>query len=269
MAPESAVSRPDMSSQQQAAWMGKLVLNFLNTPSQYNRIIKKAGSDIINRRITPPNTTQVQSDASNLSRILYYGAIQNIIFYTLKNMVIKFLEQREPKYNKDEAAVLMELLNFSPVLGIKARQIVNAEKTLNYNENIISEMETFEAENPMWSAVTNYTQALTNIPANRLYQKGINVRNSLDNDYEAWQRVLFFTGYTTWSLGLGDTKKIIEANGERCGISVAKAGGRCTIHEKVEQRVDGKKTQCKKIKNDGKRCKMQTSSKSGLCYYHD
>ena len=77
-------AKPYMTSQQQAMWIGKLVLNFLNTPSQYNRIIKKAGSDLINRRITPPNTTQVQSDMSNMSRILYYGAIQNVIFYSLQ-----------------------------------------------------------------------------------------------------------------------------------------------------------------------------------------
>ena len=77
-------ARPDMTSQQQASWIGKLVLNFLNTPSQYNRIIKKAGSDMLNRRITPPNTTQIQSDMSNMSRILYYGAVQNLIFYSLQ-----------------------------------------------------------------------------------------------------------------------------------------------------------------------------------------
>ena len=105
----------------------------------------------------------------------------------------------------------MELLNFSPVVGIKARQIVNAEKTINYNENIMSEMETFDAENPRWSAVTNYTQALTNFPANRLYQKTLNMRNALDKDYTNFQRVLFFSGYTTWSLGLGDSEAIIEA----------------------------------------------------------
>ena len=102
----------------------------------------------------------------------------------------------------------MEMLIFSPVIGIKARKIVNAEKTINYNENVINEMETFDADNPTWSAVTNYTEALTNLPVNRLYQKSINLRNALDNDYEAWQRALFFSGYTTWSLGLEDTKKI-------------------------------------------------------------
>ena len=122
-------------------------------------------------------------------------------------MLIKFLEQRKKGYNKDESAVLMEALNFSPVVGIRARSIVNAEKTVNYSEKVIKEMETFDIDNPMWSAVTNYIQ-VTGLPANRIYQKTINLRNASDNDYEAWQRVLFFSGYTTWSLGLEDTKKM-------------------------------------------------------------
>ena len=57
-------------------------------------------------------------------------------------------------------------------------------------------------------------------------------------------------------------------NGGRCkGTPVD--GTYCTIHARVEQRTDGKDVQCKKIKSDGKRCGMQTSNKSGLCYYHD
>jgi hypothetical protein len=351
-----------MTSQQQASWIGKLVLNFQNITSQYNRIIKKAALDIGKGRISPPYTTRTQSNLGNLSKILYYGAIQNVIFYslqtalfavmfgddededqilkkkerviqgtidsilrgsgiygavisTLKNAVIKWNQQREPNYNKDESGVLMELLNFSPVVGIKSRMIVNAEKTLNYNENVISEMETFEADNPMWSAVTNYTQALTNFPANRLYQKSINMRNALDKDYTNFQRVLFFSGYTTWSLGLGDTEAVIEAkekvkinkenarkekriqkkiekiaanksiveenkkkkdgrcaaistSGKRCSNKAIKDGF-CSIHEKVEQREDGVKLQCRKRKSDGTRCKMMTTNKSQYCYYHD
>jgi len=278
-------ARPDMTSAQQAAAIGKLVLNFLNTPSQYNRIIKKAGSDIINRRITPPNETLLQSNMSNMSRILYYGAAQNLIFYslqtalfavmfglddededkkaaeflkkkervingsidtilrgsgiygvavsTLKNMAIKFLEQRAKGYNKDEAAVVMELLNFSPVVGIKARRIVNAEKTLNYNMKVIKEMETFDIDNPMWSAVTNYTQTITTAPTNKIYQKVINLKNAADSDYTLLQRILFFSGYTTWSLNLGDTKKMKKIKEEVKGKSKNK-------NKKTKSLRDGK-----------------------------
>jgi len=57
-------------------------------------------------------------------------------------------------------------------------------------------------------------------------------------------------------------------SGSRCkGTPVD--GTYCTIHTKVEKRSDGKEVQCKKVKSNGDRCKMQTSSKSGLCYYHD
>ena len=268
-------ARPDMTSQQQASWIGKLVLNFLNTPSQYNRIIKKAGSDIKNRRITGPNSSQIQSDMSNLSRILYYGAAQNLIFYglqtalfavmfgdeedeeaflkkkervisgsidtilrgsgiygvaisTLKNMFIKFMEQREADYNKDESAVLLELANFSPVVGIKLRRIVNAEKTINYNGKVIEEMETMDIDNPAWSAVTNYTQSLTGAPVNKIYQKTINLRNAADSEYTALQRTLFLSGYTTWSLNLGDTKKMegIKSNIKSKKKSKKKGGPR-------------------------------------------
>ena len=272
-------SRPDMTSKQQASWIGKLVLNFQNITSQYNRIMKKSASDIYNRRITPPNTTQLQSDLSNLSRILYYGGIQNLVFYglqtalfavmfdedededkilnkkervingtldsllrgtgiygatvsTLKNMYIKYQGQRDKGYNKDESAVLMEMLNFSPVVGIKARKIVNAEKTLNYNKDIIKEMDTFDIDNPAWSASTNYIEAITNFPANRLLQKSINVRNSLDNQYTTFQRAMFFAGYTTWSLGIGDTKEMIE------------------IKENIKEKKKIKKEEDKKLKKE-------------------
>ena len=76
----------------------------------------------------------------SIDSILRGAGIYGAVASTLKNTLIKFKEQREKGYNKDESAVPMELLNFSPVVGIKISQIVNAEKTLNYNENVINEM---------------------------------------------------------------------------------------------------------------------------------
>ena len=320
-----------MTSQQQSMWIGKMVLNFQNITSQYNRLIKKAASDIYNKRTSPPYTSLAQSNIGNMSRILYYGAIQNVIFYslqtalfavmfgdedesneqflnkrervvqgtidsilrgsgiygvaisTLKNMAIKWFEQREKNYNKDESAVLMELANFSPVVGIKARKIVNAEKTINYNENVISEMETFDADNPAWSAVTNYTEALTNLPVNRLYQKSINIRNALDNDYEAWQRALFFSGYTTWSLGLGDTKKMIEVKEvvkeKKKEESKIKAKKKREEKKKIQEEENKKVIEenkkkskkdgiCSAISASGKRCKRK-AVKGGFCTVHE
>ena len=69
-------ARPDRISQQQASPLGRIVLAFANTPMQYNRLIKKAAGDLVNRR---------GDWRSNVSRILYYGAIQNFIFASLQN----------------------------------------------------------------------------------------------------------------------------------------------------------------------------------------
>ena len=247
-------ARPDMISQQQASPIGRLVLAFQNVTSQFNRLGKKAFLDIKNRRITPPNSTQLQSDISNSSRIAYYFAIQNMVFYglqsalfaamfddeedderllkkrermingsidsvlrgsglvgatiaTLKNMGMKFAEQRKTTYNPDESAVIMEMFNLSPPLGIKARKIVNAERTLNYNKKTIEEMSTFDIDNPHWSAYTNYVEGITNLPVNRLYNKTQNVRSSLDNQQSALNRVLMFLGWSKYNLGVDDKSK--------------------------------------------------------------
>lgn len=69
-------SRPDKLSRQQRSTLGRFILNFANTPMQYARLIKKATLDLINGR---------GDRATNASKILYYGAIQNIIFTSLQS----------------------------------------------------------------------------------------------------------------------------------------------------------------------------------------
>jgi len=247
-------ARPDMVSQQQASPLGKVILAFQNVTSQFNRLGKKAFLDIKNRRITPGNKTQVQSDISNMSRIAYYLAIQNLIFYslqsalfmamfdddeddekylkkkermingsidsvlrgsgvwgavvsTLKNMAIKRLDKKDQKRSSNIYDVLAEGLQVSPPLGIKARKLVQAERDLVWKKKIIEEMDTFDIENPMWSAYTNYIEGLANIPLNRLYNKTLNVRESLNNQNSAMDRILMFSGWSKWNLGIEDVSK--------------------------------------------------------------
>jgi len=68
-------SDPALISQQQASVLGRMVLAFNNTGMQYNRLIKKSFRDLKNGR----------GDAkTHIGKIIYYGAIQNIIFTTLQ-----------------------------------------------------------------------------------------------------------------------------------------------------------------------------------------
>ena len=75
---------PSKISPLQAGPLGRTVFAWQNTPFQYNRVMKMAGLDLVNRRITPPYKTQYQSDMSNIGKIVYYGALQNFIFNAMQ-----------------------------------------------------------------------------------------------------------------------------------------------------------------------------------------
>lgn len=88
-------SRPDRISAQQAGPLGRTILAFANTPAQYARLTKKAASDLINGR----------GDAkTNISKLLYYGAVQNLIFNVLQQaaFAIAFGDSEEDEKEKEE-----------------------------------------------------------------------------------------------------------------------------------------------------------------------
>jgi len=81
-------SRTDRISAQQASGLGRVVLAFANTPMQYARLQKRAIQDLANGR----------GDAkTNLSKITYYGFVQNLIFNGLQQAMfaIGFDENEE------------------------------------------------------------------------------------------------------------------------------------------------------------------------------
>ena len=88
-------SNPSKISQQQASGAGRVILAFANTPMQYARIIKRASQDLINGR---------GDWKSNVSKIVYYAAMQNLIFNALSNSLfaLAFDEdgEEEEKNNK-------------------------------------------------------------------------------------------------------------------------------------------------------------------------
>ena len=69
-------SSPMRISQQQRSLIGRIVLQFGNTQLQYVRIQKRAVQDLVNGR---------GDWRSNISKIVYYGAIQNLLFNALQS----------------------------------------------------------------------------------------------------------------------------------------------------------------------------------------
>ena len=250
-------ARPDKISQQQASPLGRMILAFQNTPSQYVRLMKKAALDLVNRRKTPPYANQAKSDMSNISKIIYYGAIQNVIFYglqsamfamlfdddekdeeffekkrdrilngsldtilrgmgvggavisTIKNTAIKYAENQKKDWGKEDNVVMMEMLQLSPPIGIKARKLSSAQKTMDFNKKVIEEMDTFDIDNPVYSAIGNLIEATTNIPLARLHRKTMNLREAANAENEWWQRLAMALGWSRWDVGVEN--KEVEA----------------------------------------------------------
>ena len=172
----------------------------------------------------------------------------------------------------------------------------------------------FSVDNPAVLAIANVISATTNIPADRVVMKLLNVKDASNSDFETWQRIAMFMGVNKWSMGVEDEKfeaeksvlkkrvkkenkkednapqinankkkqvqekkegkkdikcAAVSKSGDRCKTTIEPGGSFCTVHAEVKQREDGKKVQCKGRRTNKKRCGMQTSNKSGYCYYHD
>ena len=261
-------ARPDMVSQQQRSPLGRVILAFQNVTAQYARIIKKSGLDLVNRRISKGYTNQVQSDTANISRIIYYGAVQAIIFNALQNALFAMMfdeeeedEEKTKKFfdtkkqrvingtidsllkgmgvggavistvknyaikltdNLDNKSFFKtpaweELLQLSPPIGIKIRKIARAERNLEWNKDVLSELPLDNLDNPMYDISTAYIEGFTNIPVARLLRKVQNLSAALDKENKWWQRVAVAAGWSRWDVGIQDNeineiKKSIREN---------------------------------------------------------
>jgi cation transport regulator ChaB len=93
-------SRQDRLSKVQMSAAGRLLFAFGNTPMQYSRVTKKAALDLINGR---------GSAINNLSRLLYYGGLQNIIFSGLQNALFYTLLRGDGEDEEIEDKTLQAL----------------------------------------------------------------------------------------------------------------------------------------------------------------
>ena len=234
-------SRPDRISAQQAGPLGRIILAFGNTPMQYARLIKKAASDLKNRR---------GDWKTNTSKIIYYAAVQNLIFNALqqaifaisfgdveeedeqekyqsiangmadsllrgvgiagafvsvgKNAIIRIMNESEkpnPKYEK----IGYELTRISPPISSKLSKINQAARSLQWEKEEMME-KGFSIDNPALLAGANVISATTNLPLDRLVKKTNNVVNATSDDLETWERLALLGGWQDWEIGIDDNK---------------------------------------------------------------
>ena len=127
---------PMLISSQQSSHLGRLILAFQNTPMQYTRLIKKAGQDIINRR---------GDFKTNVSKILYYGFIQNMIFSALSNGLFALIpgfddeEPDEDALDKKSMRILHSMMDTilrgSGLSGAVVTALKNSIRKYNYEKD--------------------------------------------------------------------------------------------------------------------------------------
>jgi hypothetical protein len=187
-------SDPSKISQQQASDLGRLILAFANTPMQYARIQKRAIQDLVNNR---------GDWKSNVSKVVYYGFVQNLIFNALQQAVFAIGfgddddEDNEKKYIKTANGMVDSILRG---LGIGG-QAVSVGKDLLMNIYERSQRNRPEYVDAMWnltrfsppvhSKISKFKQAAYPFDAKKRRKEMIDKGFSLDNPaYDAFAKVV-------------------------------------------------------------------------------
>ena len=234
-------SKAQRISMQQASNLGRVVLAFANTPSQYLRLSQKAASDLANGRGTK---------VENISKLAYYSVVQNLMFTTLQRATVGLLfdddeddkaqakeklpdvissgidnlargagvagavlvtakaiamkvykESKKKKSRYTDAAY--ELLTFSPPIRSKVIKLRSAGSTFDWDKKEIKE-KGWSLDNPAYLASANIVSAVTNVPIDRVIKKIDNLKGAMDEQNADWQRVALLMGWSEWELGIDD-----------------------------------------------------------------
>mgnify|MGYP003632243641 CR=1 FL=1 len=230
-------SDPSRISMQQSSDLGRVMLQFVNTPMQYARLQKRAFQDLAKGR----------GDAKqHISRIIYYGFIQNLIFNATQNAVFSLWGESTDEIINDEktfrsvngmldsqlrglgmAGVTVQVLknigidiydrtqrkrpefkkvwekalDFSPAIKNKVKKLMNVGWNFDSKErrNQMFE-EGFSLDNPAIEAGANLVSATTNIPVDRLIKKLDNLKEMTRQETETWEAIALFFGWPKWQL---------------------------------------------------------------------
>ena len=231
-------SDPSKISQQQSSDLGRIVLQFANTPMQYARIQKRAFQDIVNKR---------GDLKTNISKIAYYGFLQNMLFNGLQQAITSLgfgdddmTEAEEKKLYKTVNGMLDSSLRGLGMAGVTVQVLKNLgidvydrskrkrpeysdsyKKLLDFSPSVKSKLGKFQSaaypfdskkrreevfekgfslDNPAYESMAKVITGTTNLPLDRLYTKVNNLSSAMDQDNETWQSVAMVLGWPEWQI---------------------------------------------------------------------
>ena len=191
---------------------------------------------------------------SMVDTILRGSGISGAVISTVKNVIMKFYEEREKGPRMDKAKILIQAANLSPQVGSKLAKLNKALNTYMYEKDAIPLMSKLDTKNPIYSIGAPIIEATLNIPLDRLLTKTNNLKEALDSSNASWQRVGTALGWSAWSLGIDtrDEVKDVIKEGKEKGLIKGKS----------------KAKPCLGVKSNGMPCGNTTTS-GNFCYLHD
>jgi hypothetical protein len=247
--PTQQSTRADLISQEQASPVGRFVHNFQNVSLQNNNNMYRGILDVINGR---------GDMKTNISKIIYYGAVQNIMFLSLQQALFSAYfdpedteELQQAKVNDKmvgigngmldillrgsgiSGAVVSTLKNVlmqyvkETQKGYKGDQAKVLIQALNFSPSLGSKARKFYSalQDDKFSKETTIqptllaAEAITNIPFNEFYEMvGDGVLLS-NQELENWQRLSIILGYRPWHVGIDVNEGDEEETGGDLKIS--------------------------------------------------
>ena len=283
-------SREDLISQQQASVLGRLILAFQNVTMQYTRLTKKALSDLVNRR---------GDMKTNVSKILYYGMVQNLVFGALQSALIFILfgheeedEKTDKKIERVANGALDSLLRGTGIYGAIAAAIKNtalryqAERQKGWGrDDGRTIVEALQLSPPIGAKIRKIYNALKTEQYNKGVSEEIGARIenpnlvAISNVVEALTNIPIarivkkannveeaVTGnHAIWqrvALFMGWSRWDIGVKDEE--LEAAKKA----VKDKRKREKDKGRVRCTATKKSGGRCKNTTKNSNKRCYAH-
>jgi hypothetical protein len=134
----------------------------------------------------------------------------------LKNMVNKYLDEKDKDFKADYAKVVLEGANISPPIGSKLRKVYTGLQQTKFEKDLIAERGWGVMQDgrvhlgPLYGVTGKFVEAGTNFPMDRLVNKVENVSQAMNSQNQAWQRVAVGLGFTPYSVGIEDSKSDLE-----------------------------------------------------------
>jgi len=205
--------------------------------------------------------------------------IPGAVLSGIKNSILEFQKQNNKGWGADYSEVGEDLLNVSPTIGSKFGKFDAAGNTYKFNKKEILK-EGLTLDGPALEGLTMLTEGLLNVPVNRAHRKITNIQAALDDQNEAWQRVLVGLGWSKWDVGIGQREKAEEKAEKEAQKKIDKDNKKIEDKKKKDEEKKQeqekkekqgiKQVRCSGTKSSGGRCSIMVESKTkrALCSYH-